>query len=319
MYQPDAYMGWFWGSLYQKESKIRFFLFQYCIHRFFPLLFAACKDNLNIALKSAILLQEQLQKPSPLHPKRRIGTEGNNKKKSNTLPYLIKLTNLCVLLFEMSETAQISPFTITQKTKMKKRLKKTITALFITSLPIFTLAQSGSIEAAYDTLTVEGQFDHLFSRSNRFEDYKVMKMTSYEALKQNTLDSMKFYTNQVSKLQLDIKNLNNRISDQGNEVQNLTQELENTKKIQDSMSFLGIHISKEAYNSVMWGLVICLLALSAVLFSLFRRGHGIVRATRKRLEEIQEDLENHRKNALLREQKLARELMDVKLKNKSTR
>lgn len=202
---------------------------------------------------------------------------------------------------------------------MKKRFKKTVAILFITTLPFITSAQSGSVEAAYDTLTVEGQFDHLFQRSNRFEEYKVMRMSAYEALKQNALDSMKVYTDQVSQLQQEIKNLNNKISEQGVENQNLTQELEDTRKIQDSMSFLGIAVSKQAYNSIMWGLVLCLLALSAILFSLFRRGHSVVRATKKRLDEIQDDLENHRKNALQREQKLARELMDVKLKNKSTR
>ncbi|RKD87977.1 hypothetical protein [Mangrovibacterium diazotrophicum] len=202
---------------------------------------------------------------------------------------------------------------------MKKRFKKTVAILFITTLPFISFAQSGSIEASYDSLTVEGQFDYLFKRSNRFEDYKVMRMSAYEALKQNALDSMKVYTDQVSQLKQDIKGLNNKISEQGTQNQNLTQELEDTRKIQDSMSFLGIAVSKQAYNSIMWGLVLCLLALSAILFSLFRRGHSVVRATKKRLDEIQDDLENHRKNALQREQKLARELMDVKLKNKSTR
>ncbi|WP_163717542.1 hypothetical protein [Mangrovibacterium lignilyticum] len=202
---------------------------------------------------------------------------------------------------------------------MKHRFTKTITTLLITALPFITFAQGRSVEAAYDTLTVEGQFDYLFSKSNRFEEYKVMRMTSYEALKQNALDSMKVYTDQVAKHQQEIDNLNNKIAEQNTEIQNLTAELEDTKMIQDSMSFLGAYISKEAYNSVMWGLVICLLALSGILFSLFRRGHSVVKGTKKRLDEVQEELENHRKNSLVREQKLARELMDVKLKNKSSR
>ena len=69
----------------------------------------------------------------------------------------------------------------------------------------------------------------------------------------------------------------------------------------------------------MWGIVICLLILAGVLFSLFKKGHSVVKATKKRIEEVQNDLENHRKNALVREQKLARELMDVKLKYKSNK
>ncbi|WP_372776391.1 hypothetical protein [Mangrovibacterium sp.] len=202
---------------------------------------------------------------------------------------------------------------------MKQRFKRTITILLISALPAICFAQGGAIEAAYDTLTIEGQFDHLYNRSNRFEEYKVMKMTSYNSLKQNALDSMKFYTDQVGKHQQEIDTLNNKIAEQNTTVENLAKELDDTKKTQNSMSFIGISVSKEAYNSIMWGLVICLVALSVILLSLFKRGHSVVKGTKKRLAEIQEELENHRKNALIREQKLARELMDVKLKNKSSR
>ncbi len=202
---------------------------------------------------------------------------------------------------------------------MKQRIKKTLTSLLIAALPFITFAQSTSIEAAYDTLSIEGQFDHLFKRSNRFEDYKVMRMSSYNALKQNALDSLAGYTDQIGQHQQEIKTLNNKIGEQANEIQKLTSELEETRQIQDSINLLGIQASKEAYNSIMWGLVICLIALSAILFSLFKRGHAVVKATKKRLDEVQDELENHRKNALVREQKLARELMDIKLKNKSPR
>lgn len=202
---------------------------------------------------------------------------------------------------------------------MKQRIKKTLTSLLIATLPFITFAQSTSIEAAYDTLSIEGQFDHLFKRSNRFEDYKVMRMSSYNALKQNALDSLAGYTDQIGQHQQEIKTLNNKIGEQDNNIKQLTAELEETKQVQDSINILGIQASKEAYNSIMWGLVICLIALSAILFSLYQRGHSVVKATKKRLDEVQDELENHRKNALVREQKLARELMDIKLKNKSPR
>ncbi len=202
---------------------------------------------------------------------------------------------------------------------MKKQLKRTIFTLFLLTSPLFMFAQSGTIESAYDSLTMEGQFDHLFKSSNRYEDYKVMRMSAYDALKKNAIDSMKVYSDQVQQLQKEIDKLNLTISQQADTIQSYTSELDETKMVQDSMSFFGMHIMKDVYNTIMWGLIICLLALSAVLFSLFKRGHSVVRATKKRLDEVQDELENHRKNALVREQKLARELMDVKLKHKSSR
>ncbi len=202
---------------------------------------------------------------------------------------------------------------------MKRRIQKTVVILLIAVFPLAMFAQSGTIESAYDTLTVEGQFDYLFKRSNRFEDYKVMRMSSYEALKQNSLDSIKVYSDQISKLNQQIAGLDTKIEEQATDVDKLTTELNETKLKQDSMSLLGLLVSKEAYNSIMWGIVICLLILAGVLFSLFKKGHSVVKATKKRIEEVQNDLENHRKNALVREQKLARELMDVKLKYKSNK
>lgn len=201
---------------------------------------------------------------------------------------------------------------------MKQRFKRFIVIITVLTSPFFSFAQSSNSEAVYDSLTIENQFDHLFSRSNRFEDYKVMRMTSYNALKKNALDSIRVYTIQVGQLKKEISDLNAKIDTQAINITSLSTELEEMKNIQDSMSFLGLfYVSKTSYNSIMWGLVICLLALSAILFSMFRRGHSVVKSTRKQLEEVQSDLENQRKNALVREQKLARELMDVKLKHKS--
>lgn len=202
---------------------------------------------------------------------------------------------------------------------MKYNLKKILITLSITFLPLLLLAQQGTIESAYDTLNIEGQFDHLYRRSNTYEEYKVMPVSSYNRLKANTLDTIRIYKGQVNQLQQDISTLNDTITNQNTRINDLTTELESTKTIQNSVSFLGKYISKDAYNGIMWGLVICLIAILSIVFSLYKRGHAVVKSTKSRLEEVKEEFENHRKNALTREQKLARELMDVKLKNKSSR
>jgi septal ring factor EnvC (AmiA/AmiB activator) len=202
---------------------------------------------------------------------------------------------------------------------MRQRFQKTFITLLVAVFPFAVFAQNGTIESAYDTLTIESQFDYLFKRSNRYEEYKVMRMSSYEALKQNSLDSIKVYSDQISKLNQEIGHLNTKIESQASEIEKVTTELDETRLKQDSMNFLGLLVSKEAYNGIMWGIVVCLLILAGVLFSLFKKGHAVVKATKERLEEVQSDLENHRKNALIREQKLARELMDIKLRHRSSK
>jgi len=49
---------------------------------------------------------------------------------------------------------------------------------------------------------------------------------------------------------------------------------------------------------------------------MFKRSHLITKETKQRLAEVEEEFETHRKSALKREQKIARELMDEKLKHK---
>ncbi len=203
---------------------------------------------------------------------------------------------------------------------MRKRiLNKLLFTFVIVSIPCFIYAQTNTLDSIPDANDLKSQFDYLYKKSNTYEEYKVMKISSYNSLKKNTLDSINDYKSKISSYIQDINKLNNDLESGNNEVKRLTEELAATQKIQNSVVFLGADISKSTYNTIMWGLIICLLAITGILFSLYNRGHSIVKATKKRLEEVQEEFENHRKTALAREQKLARELMDVKLKGKSNR
>jgi preprotein translocase subunit SecF len=182
-----------------------------------------------------------------------------------------------------------------------------------------TFAQTNSFEAAFDTLQINEQFEHLYRRSNTFEEYKVISISGYNLLKKNSQDSIPQYKQDADSHLQEITSLKNSLTSTNTEIEKLQQELASIQQAKNSMSFIGIEVSKGAYNAIMWGIIICLAIVSVVLFSLFKRGHHVVKDTKNRLLEVQEDLETLRKNALVREQKLARELMDFKLKNKSSR
>lgn len=199
-------------------------------------------------------------------------------------------------------------------------MRQLFTRLFITFcvvfIPFFTV-QAGTTKAGLDTLNMGEQFDYLFNNSNRYQEYKVLSITTFNALKQNALDSISVYSKQISTQNQTISTLNSKITDQAQQIESVTNELDKTKRLQDSMSLAGFSVSKEAYNKIMWGIIVSLLVLMGVVFSFFQRGHKVVRTTKIRLEEVQEEFETHRKSALVREQKLARELMDYKIKHGS--
>ncbi len=202
---------------------------------------------------------------------------------------------------------------------MKKILSRYLVVSLFMTFTTTTFAQTNSFEAAFDTLRINEQFEHLYRRSNTFEEYKVISISGYNLLKSNSTDSISKYQQDADIHLQEIATLKSNLTSTNSEIEKLQAELTSTQQAKDSMSFLGVEVSKGAYNAIMWGIIICLAVISAILFSLFKRGHHVVKETKNRLLEVQEDLETLRKNALVREQKLARELMDFKLKNKSSR
>lgn len=165
--------------------------------------------------------------------------------------------------------------------------------------------------------TIKDQFDHMLKKSNRYQTYKVVKIDWLNKFHNNVTDSL----NQVKK---QYKDSQSTVSNQGREISNLkadlekvNKDLENTQSAKDSMSLLGIQMPKGTYNTIMWALIIGALAVAGVCFMLFKRSNVVTVETKTTLEEVREEFEQHRKNALVREQKLARKLQDEVIKNKN--
>lgn len=161
--------------------------------------------------------------------------------------------------------------------------------------------------------TIDSQFDYIYSVSNNFQEYKVVKRTNLDQLKSNILDSMRTMRAEVG----DLKTL---IVSEKDSIVNLNTMLETaeTEKLdaiaeKDNFSFLGMGIHKAVYSSMMWTLVAVLAGALAIFsfqyFSSFKK----IKKAQKDLAEIQEEFDNHRKNMLDRERKLKRELVDAQL------
>ncbi|WP_439183283.1 hypothetical protein [Carboxylicivirga taeanensis] len=184
------------------------------------------------------------------------------------------------------------------------------------------LVQSASMVAQsdlatrFDSLSLKEQFDYVYSKSETYERYKVIKISTYNLLKSSSIDSVAFYRNDLVDRNEEIDLLKGTVEGKDAQINSLTNQLQTLTNSKNSMMFLGIEVSKVAYNSIMWGLVFALVVLVLVLFMLFKRSHTVTNETKLRLSEVEEEFETHRKSALKREQKLARELMDEKLKHK---
>ncbi|WP_430809444.1 MULTISPECIES: hypothetical protein [unclassified Carboxylicivirga] len=181
------------------------------------------------------------------------------------------------------------------------------------SLGVFAQSDLGS---RFDSMSLKAQYDYVFDKSETYEHYKVVKRSTFNLLKKNSLDSVEVYKNELETRTNELLDLNKTLAAKDDKIKQLTEDLNAATNSKNSLVFLGMELGKSLYNTIMWGLVFGLITIAVVFFLMFKRSNFVTHETKSRLNEVEEEFETHRKSALKREQKLARELMDEKLKHK---
>jgi hypothetical protein len=166
--------------------------------------------------------------------------------------------------------------------------------------------------------SIESGFTYVIRNASDYEDSKVVKSWWLWTLRAYVLDSLKVYRDSIQGFQNLVEVRELQIDSLQTDIKQLNASLSDAIKERDSLSLLGISISKVAYNAVMWLLAAILFTAFLIVFLMFRRSNVVTVKTRATLTETQEEFEAHRKRALEREQKIAREMYDevIKYKNK---
>ncbi len=164
--------------------------------------------------------------------------------------------------------------------------------------------------------TVEERIDYLISSSNNYQEYKVVKKTSLNSIKQTILDTINGLEDSLEKSNKTIDEKSKEIKDLQVNLKSTNENLEKVTNEKDSFSFLGILIGKELYSILLWGMIAVLLIGLCVVYGMFKRANAITSKTKKDFDEVEEEFESFRKSSLEREQKIKRELQDYKNKEK---
>jgi len=146
----------------------------------------------------------------------------------------------------------------------------------------------------------------------------------YENVKRSMLLSLQAHTrDSINTLKNKLDNTNKVVSTQQKEINDLKNNLTKTQDTldatnteKDSMSLLGVQMSKTNYNLLMWLVIIGLLALLLIFIYKFKNSNVITKAAKNALSEVEEEFEEHRRTALEREQKVRRQLQDELNKQK---
>lgn len=196
--------------------------------------------------------------------------------------------------------------------------KKFLFSLLPTLLLSISIAYTQNKSVPQDVPVLQ-QFDFVVKESNSFEEYKVIRKTWINSLKASLTDSI---TNLKSELKA-IKSENaaqlTAITSSKKEIAQLNNQLQALTNEKDSISFLGMGMSKTGYQGLMWFLI-GLLTLVALVFAYrFKNANLVTVYAKKELKNLEIEFEEYRKKAIEREQKARRQLQDEINKQRATK
>lgn len=175
---------------------------------------------------------------------------------------------------------------------------------------IFLTTTSFAQETVVEDISINGQFETILRISTNYKGYKVINKEKFLQLKQNVLDSIKTSQNLV--------NQKNRLLKADKQTIKRTQDLLNKTQLElsatvlkeDSISFLGMQLSKVSYNIILWTLILSLISALVYVILIFLKNNIHTKEAKNNLLIVEKELEQHIKNAIDREQKLRRKLQD---------
>ncbi|WP_040279943.1 hypothetical protein [Psychroserpens damuponensis] len=171
-------------------------------------------------------------------------------------------------------------------------------------------------ELSLNSGTIDNQFEYVFRKSGNFkgtkgQQYEAVKQAWLLRLKANVLDSLKTTYKELDETQVVVSTQAKTIDNLNTELSNTKAELTNTISEKDSMELFGIPMTKPNYSLTLWSIVGVLSALLLFFIFKYRNSNAITKQSNKSLAEIEEEFEEHRRNALEREQKVRRQLQDM--------
>ncbi len=180
------------------------------------------------------------------------------------------------------------------------------------------LAQDGAPqdeeELSLEDGSIISQFEFLYKKSGNYnaegKKYEVVRSINLDQLRQNVLDTITVATRKAAELKSTIAGHESTINSLNKKLEETTSSLASVTDEKDSMSFLGIQVSKGTYNFILWTVIFGLLLLLLLFIYRFRRSNILTQIAKSNLSELETEYEDHRRRALEREQRISRQLQD---------
>ena len=161
-----------------------------------------------------------------------------------------------------------------------------------------------------DNLSLSKQFEQVYRRSSSYKDFKVIRKSTFQNLKKNTLDSIKIID---EKLKIESQK-NTRLEQEISSVAKirLEQNLELSEAIleKNTISFVGLKLKKNTFKIIIWSIFFMFIIIICSLAYKLKDGVRITSQAKKELTRVEEEFNSYKKKSLVRDQKLRRQLQD---------
>lgn len=195
--------------------------------------------------------------------------------------------------------------------------------LLVTNLQYAQDAEEDEDKLSLDEGPISNQFDYVAKRSGNYRAdgirYEVVKESNLFKIRKNVLDSIAAMNKKTGELKSTISEHETTITSLNKKLEETTTNLSSVTEEKDSMSFIGIPVSKGTYNFILWTIIGGLFLMLGLFIYRFRNSNILTQDARKNLSELEIEYEDHRRRALEREQKISRQLQDEINKQKKTK
>jgi len=197
-----------------------------------------------------------------------------------------------------------------------KLLKTLIILVPLLFLSVTISAQDDDEKGSLNSGSIKSQFDYLYKKSGKYQEYRVIKTNNLFKFKTNILDTLKLNRKKYLESQSVIANQKVNIDSLNSKLKATNVNLISVTEEKDSIKFLGMPLSKSGYNTILWSIIATLTGLLLFFIGKFKRSNAITVTSNKDKAEIEEEYNDYRTRSIEREQKLRRELQDELNKQK---
>lgn len=175
---------------------------------------------------------------------------------------------------------------------------------------VFCLMMTGLTAFAQpeDTKTIKQQFDAVMEDTETFKQYKVVPRTTLTELSRQVSDSLNRNRSEINNLERQLTDQQDQIAQLENQLQTVTNDLNSSNELNETISFLGIDFQKSIYNVMVWGIIILLAVAVAAVYMMFKRSNKITRTTRNDLQVLTDEFDQYKTKAHEKQVKLKRDL-----------